>query len=340
MGGSTVTNSRIPDFVLSSPDGQYRFEMCVGDVASVGREASSEFRIPDPAVSRRHATLMAEPNGIRVTDEGSTAGTRINGHNLSGPGQAKNDELIEIGPVRLRVADTRQPATIANSETSGQPAVGPAPVPNATSAWAGWPPAGAAAHPTTTPAPYPAAPPPATPTDSGTAKPPKTRVGQLIAIVVAGATVLSAVVGLLVYLQARPSTVARFEESVDRWCTAYRASYPQPGNALDLNTGQWDPVRIREFGQAVASHDNRFLGTFRDLNPPAELRDSYDAVDGSLAAVLAEDRKWAERLQQMSDREIRKTSFPTVPGYRSQQDALGRELLAHLTELSGGKCTA
>ena len=270
------------DFVLSSPDGRYRITLSPGDVVHVGRDPHNQFQIMDPSVSRRHATLVARPEGIVVTDEGSATGTRINSRFLTTPDQARPGDLIEFGPVRLQV-----------ETLSHQP---------------------------------------------GAVTPTRSRVGQIVAIVGVGAAVLSAVVGLLVYLASRPTSVERFEMSVDQWCTAYRTSYPDASAALDLTNGQWHPERTRDLSQDVVHHDERFLATFRALEPPLELRSEYDPVESSLRTVLSEDKRWVKRLQTMSDREIRRYEPLRVPAYTSKQAALGRELAAGLSELSGGKC--
>ena len=61
-------------------------------------------------------------------------------------------------------------------------------------------------------------------------------------------------------------------------------------------------------------------------------------MESSLRTVLTEDKRWVKRLQKMSDREIRRYEPLRVPAYTSKQAALGRELTAGLSELSGGKC--
>jgi pSer/pThr/pTyr-binding forkhead associated (FHA) protein len=276
------------DFVLSSPDGRYRFALPTGAVVKVGRDPQNEFQILDPAVSRHHATLLAQPDGILVTDGGSTAGTRINGHLVAGPVSARTGDVLELGPVLLQVA---------TSDLLLPP-----------------------------------------PPNDGSNKGSRSKVGQVIAIVGVGAAVLSAVVALLVYLTSRPTSVEQFETAVDQWCTAYGTSYPDASAALDLTNGQWHPERTRELSRDVVDHDERFLARFQDLEPPLELRSEYDPVESTLRAMLAEDKRWVTRLQKMSDREVRRYEPLRVPAYTSKQAALGRELTAGLSELSGGQC--
>ena len=55
--------------------------------ADVGRDADVGVPLRDPAVSRRHATLRATPEGIVVEDCGSRAGVRVGGARLA-PGVA------------------------------------------------------------------------------------------------------------------------------------------------------------------------------------------------------------------------------------------------------------
>lgn len=61
----------------------------------VGRGATVDVRLPSRAVSEVHAVFHVEVNEVAVTDEGSTNGTRVNGHLLP-PGRRK---LLRDGDV-------------------------------------------------------------------------------------------------------------------------------------------------------------------------------------------------------------------------------------------------
>ncbi len=50
---------------------------------SLGRSADSSFQVSDITVSRRHASIAVDEAGaVRIQDEGSTNGTRLNGKRL------------------------------------------------------------------------------------------------------------------------------------------------------------------------------------------------------------------------------------------------------------------
>jgi DNA-binding NtrC family response regulator len=69
----------------------------------VGQGGSCGFRLTDPAVSRRHASLDATENGLRLLDLGSTNGTYVNGARVVEAILA-GGESIAIGATVLRVA--------------------------------------------------------------------------------------------------------------------------------------------------------------------------------------------------------------------------------------------
>src|SRR5688572_27052734 len=50
----------------------------------VGRDPTSDLLLPSQTVSRNHAILEVEENGVRVSDLGSRNGTRVNGRPVTG----------------------------------------------------------------------------------------------------------------------------------------------------------------------------------------------------------------------------------------------------------------
>jgi len=85
----------------SGPAAGMSFVLAKG-VASVGREAGRDIVLPDPTVSRRHATLRAEPGRVQVVDEGSSNGTFLNGTRVSSAYAVPGDE-IRFGSSTFRV---------------------------------------------------------------------------------------------------------------------------------------------------------------------------------------------------------------------------------------------
>ncbi len=61
-----------------------RWTLVGGDRVRVGREEQNEVLLPDPSVSREHAHLLCEPDGLYLEDRGSSHGTQADGLALRG----------------------------------------------------------------------------------------------------------------------------------------------------------------------------------------------------------------------------------------------------------------
>ena len=62
----------------------------------IGRDAASHVLLRDPSVSRFHADIRAEAGQYVLYSMGS-AGTKVNGHNLSAPQMLQEGDRVEIG---------------------------------------------------------------------------------------------------------------------------------------------------------------------------------------------------------------------------------------------------
>jgi adenylate cyclase len=104
-------------FQLAGIDNEYRFELRPGATLVVGRALTSDCSIVDPTVSRRHAELTVEPNGVQVTDAGSSNGTFVNGVKVERyfvvPG-----ETIAFGRVEFRLEELAPVGPPANATTT------------------------------------------------------------------------------------------------------------------------------------------------------------------------------------------------------------------------------
>jgi hypothetical protein len=71
----------------------------------IGRSAAADFRFDDPSVSRRHALIVSEkPKALRVLDDRSLNGVRLNGVQIEWARLVDGDELA-IGRYRLFVLE-------------------------------------------------------------------------------------------------------------------------------------------------------------------------------------------------------------------------------------------
>ena len=97
-------------YLIFHDAGEVRAVAMPGDTMRIGRSLSAHLRFEDPTVSRRHAVLVTEPEGVRLLDDRSLNGVFVNGERTVSRVLADGDEVV-IGRYRLRFADlTAQPA--------------------------------------------------------------------------------------------------------------------------------------------------------------------------------------------------------------------------------------
>jgi len=88
--------------------GEVRVVMLEAEHTRIGRSLSADVRFDDPTVSRRHALLVRQVDGIRVVDDRSLNGVFVNGERVEWRMLRDGDELL-IGRHRLVFVDTAVP---------------------------------------------------------------------------------------------------------------------------------------------------------------------------------------------------------------------------------------
>ncbi len=83
------------------------------DEGSIGRREDNTYVLTDPRVSRVHASLRKEAGAVILTDLGSSAGTRVNGEDVTGPRVLRHGDRIAFGPIEAVFED---PAMAAQPE--------------------------------------------------------------------------------------------------------------------------------------------------------------------------------------------------------------------------------
>jgi predicted nucleic acid-binding Zn-ribbon protein len=66
----------------------------------IGRSLAADVRFDDPTVSRRHALIVRQPDGVRLLDDRSLNGVFVNGSRVEGKTLEDGDEII-VGRYRL-----------------------------------------------------------------------------------------------------------------------------------------------------------------------------------------------------------------------------------------------
>ncbi len=70
----------------------------------IGRSLAADIRFDDPTVSRRHALIVRQPDGLRVLDDRSLNGVFVNGERVEWSTLASGDEVV-IGRHHLHFID-------------------------------------------------------------------------------------------------------------------------------------------------------------------------------------------------------------------------------------------
>jgi hypothetical protein len=70
----------------------------------IGRSLAADIRFDDPTVSRRHALIVRQPDGLRVLDDRSLNGVFVNGERVEWSTLADSDEIV-IGRHHLYFVD-------------------------------------------------------------------------------------------------------------------------------------------------------------------------------------------------------------------------------------------
>lgn len=110
-------------FQLQSTTGGETIDLKPGTPFVVGRAVTSDLPIYDPTVSRQHAQLLLDDNGVFVKDLGSSNGTFVNGTQIN-ESSAEGGDVVTFGRVAFKVVEITPPAAPPprpDSEAFGAP---------------------------------------------------------------------------------------------------------------------------------------------------------------------------------------------------------------------------
>jgi len=96
--------------VMFRSDGERRSFSITRDVTVIGRREDCDLRIPLGDISRKHARLIREPEGMRLEDFGSSNGTYLNGQRVEREAMLQAGDSIQVGPVVFVLQIDGQPA--------------------------------------------------------------------------------------------------------------------------------------------------------------------------------------------------------------------------------------
>ena len=88
------------DYLCYEEGGELRTVSLSREWTRIGRSLAADLRFDDPTVSRRHALIVRQPDGVRVLDDRSLNGVFVNGARVEGKALRDGDEIV-VGRYRL-----------------------------------------------------------------------------------------------------------------------------------------------------------------------------------------------------------------------------------------------
>ena len=102
-------------FLAYDDGGEVKIVALEREWTRVGRSLAADVRFDDPTVSRRHALIVRQADGVRVLDDRSLNGVFVNGERVEWRVLTDGDEIV-VGRYRLHFLEAAP--EISASETS------------------------------------------------------------------------------------------------------------------------------------------------------------------------------------------------------------------------------
>jgi len=96
--------------IISAPDGKRGILELAKPVVTIGRGNANDLVLNHSSVSRLHAVLKQEADGVVVADRGSTNGVLVNGERVTGERRLENGDELVIGAYSLKFEHTAEGA--------------------------------------------------------------------------------------------------------------------------------------------------------------------------------------------------------------------------------------
>ncbi len=93
------------EYVLYEDGEEIKVVALTREWTRIGRSLAADVRFDDPTVSRRHALVVRQPDGVRVLDDRSLNGVFVNGERIEWRTLNDGDEIL-VGRYRLTFVST------------------------------------------------------------------------------------------------------------------------------------------------------------------------------------------------------------------------------------------
>jgi pSer/pThr/pTyr-binding forkhead associated (FHA) protein len=102
------------EYLLYEEDGEHKTVALTREWTRIGRSLAADVRFDDPTVSRRHALVVRQADGVRVLDDRSLNGVFVNGERVEWRTLRDGDEIL-VGRYRLTFVG------VVNDASVGEP---------------------------------------------------------------------------------------------------------------------------------------------------------------------------------------------------------------------------
>jgi hypothetical protein len=100
IAGARAELERPGEYLCFEEGGHTRIVPLAREWTRIGRSLAADVRFDDPTVSRRHALIVRQPDGVRVLDDRSLNGVFVNDERIDGRLLRDGDEIV-VGRYRL-----------------------------------------------------------------------------------------------------------------------------------------------------------------------------------------------------------------------------------------------
>src|SRR6266566_3528560 len=97
------------EYLCYAEGGEVRTLALSREWTRIGRSLAADVRFDDPTVSRRHALIVRQADGVRVLDDRSLNGVFVNGTRVEGRALSDGDEIV-VGRYRLTFFSVTAPS--------------------------------------------------------------------------------------------------------------------------------------------------------------------------------------------------------------------------------------
>jgi hypothetical protein len=107
------------EYLFYEESGEIRRVALTREWTRIGRSLVADVRFDDPTVSRRHALIVRQPDGVRLLDDRSLNGVFVNGARVEGKALKDGDEIV-VGRYRLTFVSVAPGALAAGMDSAHQ----------------------------------------------------------------------------------------------------------------------------------------------------------------------------------------------------------------------------